>query len=169
MPTTYYPLHTTHFKLKHGFSLIELLTVITLIGILVSMAFASYSTTQAKGRDSRRKTDLDTIKKALELAKIDSAGQYYYPTCDGGVNNCALSNTNTAPDISPTYTQNVPTDVKTKTGYIFATFAADGTTLCTTNCPTYQLIACLENKNDPQKDTTTYPSCTDASYTIKPN
>lgn len=60
--------------------MIELLVVITIIGILVTIAIASFQTAQAKARDSRRKTDLDAFKKALELYKSDTAGGLY-PAC----------------------------------------------------------------------------------------
>src|SRR3990170_5159006 len=66
-------------KAIHGFTLIELLVVIVIIGILASFAIASFTSAQAKGRDSRRKADLDAVKKALELAKADCTGGSWYP------------------------------------------------------------------------------------------
>ena len=64
---------------RKGFTLIELLVVIAIIGILAGFAIASFTSAQAKGRDSRRKGDLDALKKALELAKQDCTGGGYYP------------------------------------------------------------------------------------------
>jgi len=60
-------------RLIAGFTLLELLIVIALIGILVSVATASYSSAQFKARNSRRKLDMKAVQSALE--------QYY------GVNN----------------------------------------------------------------------------------
>src|SRR4030066_1038673 len=70
---------TTNSKVKRGFTLIELLVVISIIGILASFAIASFTSAQRKGRDSRRKADLDAIKKALELFKGDTKGGGFYP------------------------------------------------------------------------------------------
>src|SRR3990172_9589302 len=68
---------------RRGFTLIELLVVIAIIGILASFAIASFTSAQAKGRDSRRKADLDAVKKALELNKSDCIGGAWYPARDG--------------------------------------------------------------------------------------
>jgi type II secretion system protein G len=165
-----------NLKLKinlKGFTLIELLIVITILGILAGITMVSYGGTQERSRDSRRKTDLDAIKKALELAKQDTAGAYYYPNCDSGAS-CALDDTSTNPDLAPAtnpYIKKVPLDPKTGTGYTYITFDADGTTACsgTNGCITYKLKACLENKNDSQKDTTNTCTSPLVSYTITPN
>src|SRR4030067_3465886 len=80
---TKYKIHNTKYGKPSGFTLIELLVVIAIIGILASFAFASFTSAQAKGRDSRRKADLDAIVKALELYKSDSTGAKYYPSGSG--------------------------------------------------------------------------------------
>ncbi len=64
-------------KTKTAFTLIELLIVISIIGILVSISTVSYLTAQKKGRDGKRRQDLKAIQNAFE--------QYYaehqtYPT-----------------------------------------------------------------------------------------
>jgi len=53
-------------KRKLGFTLLELLVVIGIIGVLVSLGVSSYSTAQKKARDSRRKSDLKTIQACME-------------------------------------------------------------------------------------------------------
>lgn len=59
-----------------GFSLLELLIVIAIIGILVSLGTVSYSSAQKKGRDSRRKSDLRAIQNAWEQYYADTNGVY---------------------------------------------------------------------------------------------
>ena len=168
-----------------AFTLIELLVVITIIGILAAMAMVSYGGTQERARDSRRKSDLDAIKKALELAKQDSTGAYYYPKCNvlsgyvvGDLDICFLDNAITLPDLASTYINSVPLDIKVNKGYIYIPSNSSGHN-CTTDgdCTTYTLVACLENKNDTQKDQSTSTLCLwgsigfrrQASYTITPN
>ncbi len=149
---------TYHFRVKQGFTLIELLIVIAIIGILASIIMASYGSIQAKSRDTRRKSDLDAIKKALEAAKQDSTGAYYYPNCDSG-SGCLLENTNTNQDLSPSppaqvYIKPVPKETTMNSPYnSYLYYTYDSGSPCSSNCTTYMLFACLENRNDPQKDT----------------
>jgi len=159
--------------MRRGFTLIELLIVITILGILAGLILVSYGSTQERSRDSRRKTDLDAIKKALELAKQDSTGQYYYPACTsytGGACNLTTG-TATDPDLtagtSP-YIKTLPTDPKTTVGYIYIPTPAN----CSLNlCTDYTLIACLENPTDPQgvTDTTNCPLAPQKAYKVTPN
>ncbi len=60
---------------KRGFTLIEILVVIAIIGLLSSVVLASLATSRAKARDAKRIADLDEVKKALELY-YDSNGGY---------------------------------------------------------------------------------------------
>jgi general secretion pathway protein G len=59
------------FKLKRGFTLVELLIVMAIIGILASLGAGSYITAQMRGRDVTRKSDLKQISNALELYYAD--------------------------------------------------------------------------------------------------
>lgn len=148
-------------KLKHGLTLIELLVVIAIIGILASLATFTFQDSQQKSRDSRRKSDIDAIKKAVELAKQDTAGAYGYPNCNPSgtiLANCQISADTTvklgSTSLATTYIKAVPKDPKTDAGYWYYTYNSDGTTPCTGNqtCPKYRLTVCLENAKDPQKD-----------------
>ena len=127
-------------KAIHGFTLIELLVVIVIIGILASFAVASFTSAQAKGRDSRRKADLDALKKALELYRTDTQGATYYPGTIGALTSGSVK-----------YIKAVPTDPRTTTqAYLYS--GAPGTPDCAaaSNCTDYRLRATLENSNDPQ-------------------
>lgn len=56
---------------KRGFTLIELLVVIAIIGILATIILVSYNNMQAKSRDSKRKSDLQTMASAMEIYYSD--------------------------------------------------------------------------------------------------
>src|SRR3990170_2028380 len=135
-----------------GFTLIELLVVIVLIGILATFGVVTFNKFQQMGRDAKRKSDLDTLKKALELAKGDSLSGTYYPYCEMVVPVCQLSGTNTAPDLSPDYIKSVPKDPK-NVSYVYVSLDAAGWPCNSINCAAgYYIQTCLENVNDPQKD-----------------
>jgi general secretion pathway protein G len=61
--------------LRRGFSLIELLIVVTIITILGSIGMVNYQTFSQKTRDAKRKADLEQIRAALELYRAD-VGEY---------------------------------------------------------------------------------------------
>lgn len=161
-------------KAAFGFTLIELLVVISIIGILAALASASYSDSQKKSRDSRRKSDLTAIQKALELAKQDSAGNYSYPICvtygpppaGTPANACYVTDSSVkqgGTTLAPTYIKKAPVDPKTSVGYTYTPSTAS----CATGaCVSYTLYACLENSKDPQKDGTNSCISPLVSYTI---
>lgn len=53
-------------KMQKGFTLIELMVVIAVIGILASIALVSLTGVQRSARDSQRKSDLASYRTALE-------------------------------------------------------------------------------------------------------
>ena len=69
-------------RIKHmgGFTLLELLVVIGIIGLLMGIAAVSYTAAQGKTRDSRRKQDMKSIQAAMEQAYSASATSVY-PVC----------------------------------------------------------------------------------------
>ena len=144
-----------------GFTLIELLVVIAIIGILAGFAIASFTSAQAKGRDSRRKADLDAISKALELMKNDSVGSSYYPRCSTrAVDKCRITDARNQQGVAlePNYMKKVPSDplsdpenVIPSTGNSSIYPYAISPSACGLNdqCTEYTLVACLENANEP--------------------
>lgn len=61
---------------KSGFTLVELLVVISILAILSVMGIAAYSGVVANSRDSRKKADVDAIANAFEV-NYDKANQKY--------------------------------------------------------------------------------------------
>ena len=57
---------------RAGFTLVELLVVISIIGILTIISLASFNNAQIKAKDAQRKSDLNQIHKALMLYFSDS-------------------------------------------------------------------------------------------------
>lgn len=56
---------------RQGFTLVELLVVISILSVLVSIVAGGFRNSQARGRDAQRKSDLKQIAGALELYYSD--------------------------------------------------------------------------------------------------
>ncbi|MBI2018651.1 prepilin-type N-terminal cleavage/methylation domain-containing protein [Candidatus Daviesbacteria bacterium] len=69
-------------KNPHGFTLVELLVVISIIAILSVIGITVFGNVQQRARDARRKADIDSIAKAMEA-------NYNTVTCVGTY--CALA------------------------------------------------------------------------------
>ncbi len=67
-------------KKKIGFTLIELMVVISIIALLVTAGAVIYSKILTNSRDAKRKADLETVKSALVLYRTDNG--YYPPSID---------------------------------------------------------------------------------------
>ena len=52
-----------------GFTLVELMTVIAIIGVLATVVVVAYNGAQGRARDAKRLTDVNTITKALDVYK----------------------------------------------------------------------------------------------------
>lgn len=52
---------------RKGFTLIELLVVISIISMLAGVILVGTAGSRAKARDARRMSDVDQIRRALEL------------------------------------------------------------------------------------------------------
>lgn len=70
-----------------GFTLIEMLVVISIIGILATLAFSSYSGAQKQTRDTQRKSDLNQYRNALENYAAANNGLYPLMTTPNTVDN----------------------------------------------------------------------------------
>ncbi len=56
---------------KNGFTLIELLVVATIIVVLSAIGLVSFTNAGKSARNSKRKSDLETVRQALVLYKSD--------------------------------------------------------------------------------------------------
>ena len=68
---------------KRGFTLIEVVIVVAVIGILAAVVLASVGEARKKARDTQRKSDLQQIQLALRLYK-DTNGTYPPSGCGNG-------------------------------------------------------------------------------------
>ncbi len=67
---------TTFMKTERGFTLIELMVVISIIAILSMIGLTMYSSAQKASRDGKRRADIQAIQTALEEYRTDKG---YYP------------------------------------------------------------------------------------------
>lgn len=70
-------IHPISHKRLSGFTIVELLIVIVVIGILASITIVAYAGVQAKARDTVRVDSIGQIRSALEYYRIDNG---YYPS-----------------------------------------------------------------------------------------
>jgi len=75
-------------KKNFGFTLFELLVVISIIGILVAVTTAAYSASQKRARDARRMEDMQMLQKSLEQCYALS-GSYPDPPYSSGSLTCS--------------------------------------------------------------------------------
>lgn len=121
---------------KSGFSLLELLVVISIIIILTIVGFSYYNNAQKNIRDQERMMDLNTISQYLELYRHD---QLYYPSEFIIATASAL----TSPNGAKTYSDEIPRDSNPSRKYVYK--AADCVILSgVTKCYSYALCALKE-------------------------
>lgn len=118
---------------QKGFTLVELLIVIAIIGLLATLAIVSLTAAQQRARDTKRVADLKAIQTAMELSWNESAN---YPAL-------AATGTNTWAELSTvlsTFIGSLPTAPQDPDPAEAYTYMVDGTTT-----DEYYLGATIEN------------------------
>ena len=77
-------------KMTKGFTLIELMIVVAIIGILAAIAIPQFANLVAKSQEGRTKANLGTIRSALSIYYGDMEG--WYPVAAAGSNLTVLTN-----------------------------------------------------------------------------
>lgn len=139
---------------KRGFSLIELLVVISIIGVLSGMAAFNFQQARERARDVQRKNDMKQLQNALESYKNDQLAASYPDAEDLE----ALTEY-----LTPDYIKRMPVDPKEqKLDGSWVEYAYTRTSVLT-----YELVTCLENEGDLAKDEGSNAICTSGvSYTL---
>lgn len=72
----------SNYSRQSGFSLIELIAVVAILGILAAVVAPNILGAPGKARITRAKTDITSIETALDTYKLDN---FTYPTTDQGL------------------------------------------------------------------------------------
>ena len=75
-------IHLRQGHREKGFTLLEILIVITILGILASLVAVRMMDRPAEARTMKSQLDIKTLENALKLFKLDNS---FYPTTDQGL------------------------------------------------------------------------------------
>lgn len=130
--------------MKKGFTLVELLIVISILGILATIAITSFRSAQFRGRDAERKSDLKQISSALELyysdyGKYPNAASGEIAGCPSTTGDACAWGSGSFTDTKTTYMKVIPKDPSKDFSYLYR---VDSTN------QKFQLFAHLENTQD---------------------
>lgn len=124
-------------KRIEGFTLTELMVVMGIIAFLAALIILSFNLQLFKGKDAKKKGDLDRIKIAIEEYEKDKD---CYPPAEDMV----LCGTNSTIAVHP-YLSNVPCDPVTGDPYYYEPDPDNP------SCPRwFRLYSELQNENDPK-------------------
>lgn len=146
----YVPVETVEVVMlnRRGFTLVEILVVMAIIGILASLGTSSFLTSRLRGRDAERKASIGQIQRALELYYND---YNRYPAADGGeIAGCGAAANEACPwggafeDANNVYMSTLPSDSRAPNQQYLYEASADG--------QRYRLYARLENTEDMATD-----------------
>lgn len=135
-------------RLSPGFTLMEILVAMAIMGILAGVGFSSYTVSIQKSRDAQRKSDLNQLQRALESYYSDFG---VYPDenagrimgCGDGTETCLWGGAFSL-DSGKLYMKTIPRDPIDNVSYVY---------VVSSNQLKYQIFALVENPNDPDIDT----------------
>ncbi len=133
-------------KKQNGFTFIELLVVITIIGVIFAAGVVSYTTIAKNSRDARRRSDLESIRQALEMCR-SITGVYpasIYPPTGSIICTDAKTTTMTVTPLDPKPdTAKAGCLASGQYNYVFT--VATGTYTLTANCMENSASVTLKN------------------------
>lgn len=146
---------------REGFTLVELLVVITIIGIMFGVVITSSVAIQKNGRDVQRKSDLRNIQTAIQQYYAD---QNFYPSVLPAAGSSLTSGTGTS---TKTYLKSIPSDPTGVKAYYYKAYisqanSADCDNASESKCFYYKLCANLENSGSGT-------DCVNYNYLLTPN
>ncbi len=135
-------------KKQSGFTIVELLIVIVVIGILAALVITTFTGIQQKARNTERTTDIKAIHGQVEAYYAQNGK---YPTL-ANLNDAAWRGSNMKGLDQEALKDPKGTDytllgAPAANGYSYAVTASDGTSACdntTTDCAKYTLTATYE-------------------------
>jgi general secretion pathway protein G len=94
-------------KLEKGFSLIEILVVLMIIGLLSTIVAVNVMPSQERARIEKAKADIVILENALEMYKLE---QYRYPSEEEGLSSLVVSSKREESNSSRRYIKRLPND-----------------------------------------------------------
>lgn len=118
---------------QFGFTLLEVLVVLSVIGTIIAIGTVSYNQILITSRDSARKSDIQEISSALEQYKSNNVfGSYPI-----GLNS-----------LLPTYITDIPKDPKISQDYTYIASPSGCLATKIDPCTSYNLTATLEKNGE---------------------
>ncbi len=129
-----------NYKKGFGFTLVELLVVISIMGILTIIVSSGFVTSQQRSRDAARKANLKSLSDALNLYYADTG---VFPTA-AYINGLILSEGEFSTVVTPTNTVVYMKKVPKETSNVVTRFSYE----VSETLKSFRLYANLENEED---------------------